>query len=79
MPILSLNGSSLPWNGSGTTLAQDVSYLSLATSRSVRSSTATIVYRLRNDVVEIATAFHGSRLWSCSIPMSRQRSRQPRL
>jgi hypothetical protein len=42
MPILSLNGSSPPSIGSRTTLALDVSYLNLATTRFVRSSTAII-------------------------------------
>lgn len=44
--------------------ALDAPCLSSATSQSERSFTATtVVYRLRHDVVEVATVFHGARLF----------------
>jgi hypothetical protein len=65
MPTLSSNGSSPPWNGSTIILVLDVSCLSLATSRSAEiiHGSYRIVYRLRDDVVEIATVFHAARLF----------------
>jgi plasmid stabilization system protein ParE len=64
-PTWSSNGSSPPWNDSRTTRALDVSYPELGDEsiREVIHGNYRIVYRLRHDVVEIATVFHGARLF----------------
>ena len=64
-PTLSSNGSSPPWNDSRTILALHASCLRLVKEsiREVIHGNDRIVYRLRRDVVEIATVFHGARLF----------------
>jgi toxin ParE1/3/4 len=60
-----LNGSWPLWNDSKATRAPDAWYRSSATSRfrEIIHGNYRIVYRLRHDIVEIATVFHGARLF----------------
>src|SRR5438093_8198721 len=73
-PTSSLNGSLPRWADLRRTLAPDGWCLSLMTSRSARSSTNyRIVYRLREEAVEIATVFHGARLFDSIEVMTSER------